>query len=662
MTDAASDPLNRTATRRGWQRAGSLAAATLLGLTVAMGSMVAGIGVHPAGAAGPFTVTTTVDESLTNPANTSCVSPNGCSLRAAVEAANNSGGGTINFLTAGLTYDLSQSLGTLDFGDLNTPGGTYTINGNGSTVAALQSGCPTTPNNCFGVFSLDNNSVGTQTFDLNHLTISGGEVDSAGGGLQGAGGAGVLAGGTGDNYSFSNDTISGNTMLDPAPPSGQMDGAGISIGFGQTYSITDCVFTNNTASGTANNKNGGGLYLASLDGSAITATVTGSTFTNNTVADANGGGGGVFIDNSAAGSSTVTLTGNTFSGNQATGGGGVAAGGGAILDTGGTMDIFSNNFLTNSVTASGEGGAVNVVAGTANLAGNRFHANTAAAANGKTLSADASNTPVVSAADNWWSSNTGPIAGDLLGVTVSNYLQLRVSSSPNPVLTGGNTTVTADLTHNQTNALFSAHFIPDGTPVTFGGSAGTYAGGTSGVTTNGQATDIMTAGPGGIYSPNGITATVDGVVAQASQTVNQAPTINSADNTTFTSGTLGTFAVTTSATSQPVPGISETGALPSGVTFHDNGNGTATLSGTPGAGTAGTYPITITASNGISPDANQSFTLTVNPAPATQFVVSAPGTATAGGAFNFTVTAEDAFGNTATGYAGTVHFTSSDTG
>ncbi|HEX3459434.1 MAG TPA: putative Ig domain-containing protein, partial [Acidimicrobiales bacterium] len=653
--------MSRTATRPGWRRAGSMAAATVLGLSVALGSMVAGIGVHPAGAAGPFTVNTTVDENLTNPANTSCVSPNGCSLRAAVEAANNSGGATINFASAGLTYDLSQSLGTLDFGNLNTGGGTYTINGNGSTVTAVQSGCPANPNNCFGVFSLDNNSVGNQSFDLNHLTISGGEVDSSGGGLQSAGGAGVLAGGPGDDYTFTNDTISGNTMLDPVT-NGQMDGAGLSIGFGHTYTITGCTFSNNTASGAANTKNGGGLYLASIDGSAITATVTGSTFTNNTVADVNGGGGGLFIDNSTpgSGSSTVTVTGNTFSGNQATNGGGAAAGGGAILDTGGTTNIYSNNFLGNSVTVKGEGGAVNVVTGTANLAGNRFHANAAALATGQTLAADTLNSPSVSAEDNWWSSNTGPSAADLSGVSVTKYLQLRVSSSPNPVLTGSTTTVTADLTHDQTNTLFNAHLIPDGTPVTFGGTAGTYVGGTTGATTNGTASDAMTAGGGGVYTPNGITATVDGVVAQASQTVNQAPTITSADHTTFTSGTPGTFTVATSPSSQPVPTLSESGALPSGVTLQDNGNGTATLSGTPGAGTAGTYPITITASNGISPNASQSFTLTVNPAPATHFTVSAPASATAGVAFNYTVTALDAFNSTATGYTGTAHFTSSD--
>jgi hypothetical protein len=52
--------------------------------------------------------------------------------------------------------------------------------------------------------------------------------------------------------------------------------------------------------------------------------------------------------------------------------------------------------------------------------------------------------------------------------------------------------------------------------------------------------------------------------------------------------------------------------------------------------------------------------VTVNPGPAAQFVVTAPATATAGVAFSITVTARDAFGNTATGYAGTVHFTGTD--
>ena len=52
--------------------------------------------------------------------------------------------------------------------------------------------------------------------------------------------------------------------------------------------------------------------------------------------------------------------------------------------------------------------------------------------------------------------------------------------------------------------------------------------------------------------------------------------------------------------------------------------------------------------------------ITVSAAAATHFTVSAPAVAITGSTLNFTVTAKDPFNNTATGYTGTVHFTSSD--
>jgi hypothetical protein len=84
--------------------------------------------------------------------------------------------------------------------------------------------------------------------------------------------------------------------------------------------------------------------------------------------------------------------------------------------------------------------------------------------------------------------------------------------------------------------------------------------------------------------------------------------ITSANNTTFTAGSAATFSVTT--TGYPAAALSETGALPSGITFIDNGNGTATLAGN--TAVSGSFPITITANNGTI-NAVQSFTLTVNP-------------------------------------------------
>jgi hypothetical protein len=133
----------------------------------------------------------------------------------------------------------------------------------------------------------------------------------------------------------------------------------------------------------------------------------------------------------------------------------------------------------------------------------------------------------------------------------------------------------------------------------------------------------------------------NGVAPNASQsftlTVQVAPGITSGDHTTFTAGVTGSFTVTT--TGLPTSSITETGSLPSGVSLTDNGDGTATLDGTPGAGTAGTYNFVIDANNGVNPDATQSFTLTVNAAP----VFTSANTAT------FTKAVTGSFAVTATG-------------
>ncbi len=137
----------------------------------------------------------------------------------------------------------------------------------------------------------------------------------------------------------------------------------------------------------------------------------------------------------------------------------------------------------------------------------------------------------------------------------------------------------------------------------------------------------VTSGSNGTCSPSVLcnaTSGWDGPTGLGSilmTSTSTAPAITSAASTSFTEGTAGSFTVTASGT--PTPTLAESGSLPNGVTFIDNGNGTATLAGTPAAGTAGTYPLTITASNGVSPDASQAFTLTVNQAPQGSFTLSA---------------------------------------
>jgi uncharacterized protein (DUF1800 family) len=86
-------------------------------------------------------------------------------------------------------------------------------------------------------------------------------------------------------------------------------------------------------------------------------------------------------------------------------------------------------------------------------------------------------------------------------------------------------------------------------------------------------------------------------------------TISSASSAAFVAGAPGTFTVTT--VGYPIPALSETGSLPSGVTFTDNGDGTGTLQGTPAATATGVFNLSFTAQNVISPNSVQSFTLTV---------------------------------------------------
>jgi hypothetical protein len=76
--------------------------------------------------------------------------------------------------------------------------------------------------------------------------------------------------------------------------------------------------------------------------------------------------------------------------------------------------------------------------------------------------------------------------------------------------------------------------------------------------------------------------------------------------------------------------------------------------------TAGTR--SITARDTLFPADSGSASVLVVPAPASTFSLSAPGSATAGVAFTATLTAYDPFGNVATGYRGTVHFTKTDGG
>lgn len=149
------------------------------------------------------------------------------------------------------------------------------------------------------------------------------------------------------------------------------------------------------------------------------------------------------------------------------------------------------------------------------------------------------------------------------------------------------------------------------------------------LSSSGALTGLAPAGTGGVYTI-AITATnaVASVMQSFKLTVDQPPAITSTNSATFAVGSLGSLTVT--ATGYPAPTFSENGALPNNVTLNST---TGALSGTPAAGTGGTYPITIVATNVVSSTV-QSFTLTVDQPPAitsvnaARFTVNTPGSFT----------------------------------
>ncbi|MFL6107345.1 MAG: beta strand repeat-containing protein [Marmoricola sp.] len=119
-------------------------------------------------------------------------------------------------------------------------------------------------------------------------------------------------------------------------------------------------------------------------------------------------------------------------------------------------------------------------------------------------------------------------------------------------------------------------------------------------------------GTGGLY-PVTVKAS-NGVGTAATQatslTVNEAPDLTGPTEARFVAGSANTIGF--SSDGYPVAALTATG-VPASLTFHDNGNGSATISGTAPASAIGSYDVTVTASNGQSPDAVLHLTLDVVP-------------------------------------------------
>ena len=544
-----------------------------------------------------FNVNTTADvDSVSACATNSTVTtpPATLSLREAVCIANNNGASAVTINVPAGTYSLSLST----FGGGGSVSSSPELQvgiqkGNNITISGAGAGSTIIQQTVTGsrIIEADQELAGDMPLVIQNLTLQNGNCTDSGLDCLDNGGGAILAGGvTGDTLTITNAAFSNNAATSG---SGTMGGAVVYTG--SSLSITGSTFSQNNASGTGGAQ-GGGVQVANvIGGSGVSgsATITNSTFSGNKASsgsDGNANGGGLFFEGSAGFNGSVsgsTFTGNTASSTASTG----AATGGGINAEGGGTDTFSvsnSRIVGNSVTASSANGT------------GYF---------GLDLDGTITN--------DWWGCNAGPgnpgcdtVFFDQSGggtSTFNPWLVLSISANPTQVDTGGTSDLTADLTHNNDgNGGFS---VPNGTPVTFGGTLDSSVNPTNTTLTSGQAASTYTAGS--TTGAGSGTAKVNNQTVSVTINIGAPPTITSANNTTFTVGVAGTFTVTTTGT--PAPTLSDGGAtLPSGVSFHDNGNGTATLAGTPAQ--AGPFPFTITAANGFTPNASQSFTLNVSQA------------------------------------------------
>jgi hypothetical protein len=239
-------------------------------------------------------------------------------------------------------------------------------------------------------------------------------------------------------------------------------------------------------------------------------------------------------------------------------------------------------------------------------------------------------------------SGTGTATGTTdLAVTASNGISPAATQTLSVVIGQAPAFTSASSAAAAAGSAFSFTVQAGGYPAPSWGDSNLPPGVTFTDNKDGTATLAGTPSTAGTYAVPLVATNAYGSVQQTlTITVQQAPAITSASSATFTVGTQGSFAVTT--TGSPTAAIAKSGALPSGVSFQDNGDGTATLAGTPAAGTSGSYKVTITAANGVSPGASQSFTLTVNAAPTAPAITS-------GSSAAFTVGTQGSFAVTTTG-------------
>ncbi len=218
--------------------------------------------------------------------------------------------------------------------------------------------------------------------------------------------------------------------------------------------------------------------------------------------------------------------------------------------------------------------------------------------------------------------------------TTTQAFTLTVTTAPTaPYFTGPNS---QDL---QFGTPFSISYSSSGYPVPKFTKSGTLPAGVN-LTDNGDGSATLSGTPTGsaigAYSVTIIAKNLAGRFTQSlSLTVFKSPAFKSVPVKNLTASVGTAYSLTTTSSAYYTADIAESGGLPDGLSFVDNGDGTATISGTPATGTGGTYTVTEKATNSYG-SATLSLPIKVDEVPVITSASSS--TATAGSAFTYQVT------------------------
>ncbi len=348
--------------------------------------------------------------------------------------------------------------------------------------------------------------------------------------------------------------------------------AGGALNWG-TLSITNATLAGNkaligTASGTTGD--GGALYLGGANLTTKTS-LSGVTLSNNIAG--NYGSAIITLGTGTTATDTTSIVNSTISGNQTT------TGGWGAVTPFNPISIVNSTITNNTSPAGGSGGLYNFAAAAANVSGSILFGNSVSNCTTPPTDGGYNLTAAGDSSCGFTVAKNDVFADPQLGVLANNGgpTQTRLPGNSSPAI----------------------NKIPSSTA--------------TGVTNPVTTTAITLCAPGGTDQRGNARPSGDLCDIGSVEVASTAPVLTGPASDTVTAGSA--VSDTFTATGVPTPKLTKTGGLPTGVTFTDNGNGTATIAGTPAAGTGGSYPVTIKAANGASPDATLSFTLTVTEGP-----------------------------------------------